>query len=113
MYTICVDVHYGLNLPTKLSELLLSQFIILYLIHFIDLNQSNIENAINVIFYDLKIFGYAYPHKTMSHLSMSPIEKDLKMLLPDLTSSCSILNSIAVADPFRVILCFLVSVKKD
>lgn len=54
----------------------------------------------------------AYPHKTMSHLSMSPIEKDLKMLLPDLTSSCSILNSIAVADPFRLILCFLVSVKK-
>lgn len=42
---------------------------------------------------------YAYPHKTVSHLSMSPIEKDLKMLMPDLTSSCSILNSIAVADP--------------
>jgi hypothetical protein len=29
-------------------------------------------------------------------------EIDLKMLLPDLTNNCSILNNIAVDDPFRV-----------
>lgn len=46
-----------------------------------------------------------YPHKTASRPSTFLIEINLKMLLPNSTNNCSILNNIAVGDPFCINFC--------